>query len=114
MSIKNFIDFKIDSLDFIPLDCLKIVRNYLDGLIRGHKKSVSGIIREIYPRYSTKNFLRHLERLKEYHKYLKQPAFQQIIPKLDRRSKIIISGDDTTYFILSNFIQNKLLKKISV
>jgi len=80
MSITNFIDFKIDSLDFIPLDCLKIVRNYLDGLIRGHKKSVSGIIREIYPRYSTKNFLRHLERLKEYHKYLKQHAFQQIIP----------------------------------
>jgi len=104
MSIIDFIDFKINSLGFIPLESLNIMRCYLDGLIRGNKKSVSGIVREIYPIYSIKSFLRHLKKLKGHQKSLKHHAFQQIIPKLDRCSKIIISGDDTTHQVYGKMI----------
>lgn len=97
MLITDFIENQIASLSFIPSECVKILKHYLDRLIRGHKKNVRCNIRELDPWFNTKFFLKNLHKLKNYSKRIKNHLFQQILNKVDRRSRFINPGDDTTH-----------------
>jgi len=97
MTIPEFIANQIGSLPFLPVNGREILQYYLDGLIRGHKKSIEGINREFHLGLNTKNFSKTLKQINNAEKQFNHFAFQQISPQLDRRSKLFISGDDTTH-----------------
>jgi len=97
MTLPEFIETQIGSLHFLPVNWRKILQQYLDGLIRGHKKSFEGIKKEFHLDVNTKNFSKTVKQLKKAEDQLHHFAFQQIGPQLDRRSKIFIAGDDTAH-----------------
>ncbi|NVM53137.1 MAG: transposase [Candidatus Helarchaeota archaeon] len=97
MELAQFLESQIDTLQFLPPRCQKIVEIYLDGLVRGHKKSVKGIIREFQLHFTTQFLLTHLKQLPAYSSPLKQHIYRQIRLKVDRRSKFFLAGDDTSH-----------------
>ncbi len=99
MSITDFIYEQLSKLKFIQPDHIEIFKIYLDGLIRGHKKSVTGINREFNHRFDIKTFLEYLKSFWNYSIPLENHIFQQIAPNLDNRSKTFVIGDDTTHMV---------------
>ncbi|MHA1359563.1 MAG: hypothetical protein ACTSRC_15715, partial [Candidatus Helarchaeota archaeon] len=53
MTLTQFIETQISSLSTFPPQWQRIVQIYLDGLIRGHKKSITGILREFQLHFTT-------------------------------------------------------------
>lgn len=97
MALTKFIEAQIASLSFLPQRWQRTMQIYLDGLIRGHKKSITGIIREFQLPFSTQFFLTFLKRLPAHSSSLKRHVALQIPTHLDRRSKFFLAGDDTTH-----------------
>lgn len=46
MSITSFINEKVNSNGLVLLDCRKVMRDYLDGLMKGHKERVLEVLLE--------------------------------------------------------------------
>ncbi len=97
MELTQFLKTQVDSLCVLSPRCRKIVGHYLDGLIRGHKKSIAWIIRELQFPFTTQFWLKQLKQLPARSSRLKKHLYQQILSKVDRRSKFFLVGDDTTH-----------------
>lgn len=97
MILTKFTEAQIASLPILSQRSQRIVQIYLDGLIRGHKKSITGIIREFQIHFTIQFFLTVLKRLQAYSSHLKRHAALQIRSHLDRRSKFFLAGDDTSH-----------------
>ncbi|MHA1360288.1 MAG: hypothetical protein ACTSRC_19375, partial [Candidatus Helarchaeota archaeon] len=97
MTLTQFIETQISSLSIFPPQWQRIVQIYLDGLIRGHKKSITGILREFQLHFTTQFFLTRLKRLLAHFSSFKRHLALQIRSHLDRRSKLFLAGDDTSH-----------------
>lgn len=97
MTLTQFIETQISSLSTFPQQWQRIVQIYLDGLIRGHKKSITGILREFQLHFTTQFFLTRLKRLLAHSSSFKRHLALQIRSQVDRRSTFFLAGDDTSH-----------------
>ena len=94
-SIYEYVTSCFDELNTNNISLKEHLKDYAEGLIASHKKSIKGIKRALNLKNHTSTIYRSLKKARYLFKNVKNDLYNRIDTFIDRRSNFYISVDDT-------------------